>query len=830
MFQNIFVLKISLKSFVLTSIFILTFLAHAQQDSGEKSEDLKYLDIKQVSQELDQIIAMQFKNLDQLDSQLQFLFQALNRGSLDKFFFSKNSKEKVSNFLVHNQKSIETIKNKFISMPSNNLLIYIAESTEKLATNIYDLLKNNFRKFKIVNLQEFLPNLPNQLDKFNFKQLDNYNASNLYIISLINKKMENIDLTSLNLLIRKIDNFNSRYQITGKLEQLPFWAFLGSTIVYFTPNKYFSFNSALIKLKKKIGSSKKDILPIPENSASSNNIEFDNNKETASSNDANLIKSYREGIYGSLMNLGKDEEFQFLYQIFTTTAILALGKNSDLKNMPVLGALKPLFHTVKNKLSSSWSALKGFKNLKHNRKEYIEFTLDDERLIGIEPQVKELRKIIDYIVNPEVYDRSNNSVEKGVLLTGPTRCGKTFAARALSGSINQKLKEINSDIKFKFMEVDLRKLFYSDGVKELFREAKESAPCILFIDEIHLLPLQSKESFSLLSQLLTSMSGLTSERDNTKQVILLAATNHPELMDSALLQPGRFGTIIHFEKPSYDNRKKYFNMIFKTNYINQDCFDLDLLARLTNNCSYGDLDKIVKDARFESQALYSTINQEKILKTIFSFLYKIREELPSNLAEREILSIYYAGKALLIFLLQEAGTNFKDLQLELVTINQIDPTIKETNLLKEAFDSQKQNNLMNFSKKYGKLVIYNKLENLNLNSTEYKINKCKLKLAGNIAEKLLLNKITKNSKNKEKAYTIAKEIIFDGLKEENISTGIRDNLLEQTYNVVSEYELEIENLFKKNLDLLAAIAKKLETYGILTNAEITNIVANYKKI
>ena len=175
---------------------------------------------------------------------------------------------------------------------------------------------------------------------------------------------------------------------------------------------------------------------------------------------------------------------------------------------------------------------------------------------AIDEAKKILQDVVDYIANPELYERSGAIPDKGYLLTGVTRTGKTEISKALAGEINFILQQTGQGHRCGFKEITWAEIARPGSLKKMLVEAKKHAPCVLFIDELHNYNLQGSADAVLLNDFLTAMSGI--EQDEKNRIILVATTNQIQKLDNALFQHGRFGTIIHFELPRYQDRKHFF--------------------------------------------------------------------------------------------------------------------------------------------------------------------------------------------------------------------------------------------------------------------------------
>ena len=210
-----------------------------------------------------------------------------------------------------------------------------------------------------------------------------------------------------------------------------------------------------------------------------------------------------------------------------------------------------------------------------------------------EDEAKEnLSEIVDYLHNPSKYTSIGASMPKGVLLVGPPGTGKTMLAKAVAGEANVPFFSIAGS---EFVE-----MFVGMGaskVRDLFKQAKEKAPCIVFIDEIDAIgqkrtgaAMGNDEREQTLNQLLTEMDGF----DNHKGIVVLAATNRPDSLDPALLRPGRFDRRIPVELPDLTGRKNILELHAKS-VKTEPPIDLTAIARATPGASGADLANIINE-------------------------------------------------------------------------------------------------------------------------------------------------------------------------------------------------------------------------------------------
>ena len=224
---------------------------------------------------------------------------------------------------------------------------------------------------------------------------------------------------------------------------------------------------------------------------------------------------------------------------------------------------------------------------------------------GLEEAKVEIIEIVDFLKNPKKYTELGGRIPKGVLLVGPPGTGKTLLARAVAGEAKVPFFSLSGS--------DFVEMFVGVGasrVRDLFRTAKEKAPCIIFIDEIDavgrargrsMMSGANDERESTLNQLLTEMDGFSS---NTG-VIILAATNRADVLDRALLRAGRFDRQIHVELPSLTERKEIFAVHVRKLKLGSDV-DLEYFAKLTSGFSGADIANVCNEA-----ALIAARNSKK---------------------------------------------------------------------------------------------------------------------------------------------------------------------------------------------------------------------------
>ena len=243
-------------------------------------------------------------------------------------------------------------------------------------------------------------------------------------------------------------------------------------------------------------------------------------------------------------------------------------------------------------------------------------TFDD--VAGVDEAKDELTEIVDFLKKPERYTDIGARIPKGVLLVGPPGTGKTLLSKAVAGEAEVPFFIISGS---EFVE-----LFVGAGaarVRDLFEQAKKKAPCIIFIDELDAIGKSRSGSMGVvggndereqtLNQLLTEMDGFTA---SDKPVIVLAATNQPEVLDAALLRPGRFDRQVLVDRPDLSGRKTILE-IYTTKVKLSDSIDLDSIAQATSGFAGADLANMVNEAALlAARANRKSVEQQDLAEAI----------------------------------------------------------------------------------------------------------------------------------------------------------------------------------------------------------------------
>jgi len=439
---------------------------------------------------------------------------------------------------------------------------------------------------------------------------------------------------------------------------------------------------------------------------------------------------------------------------------------------------------------------------------------------GVEEAKEELQEIIGFLKDPQKFQRLGGRIPKGVLLVGAPGTGKTLLARAVAGEADVPFFSISGS--------DFVEMFVGVGasrVRDLFENGKKHAPCLIFIDEIDAVGRQRgagvggghDEREQTLNQLLVEMDGF----DSNEGVILIAATNRPDILDSALLRPGRFDRRIVVNMPDVKGREEILKVHIRKIPLSGNV-DLKVLARSTPGFSGADLANLVNEA-----ALYGArMNQDNVtMEDMENAKDKVlmgveRKSMIISDEEKRSTAFHEAGHALIAALIPEA-----------------DPIHKVTIIPRGMALGLTQQLPLDDRYTYSK-------ENLEAQLS--------VLMAGRVAEILLLNKTTTGASNDfEKATEIARKMVCQwGMSDLGpLTFGERDDLIflgrdlavnknysEKTSEMIDAEVKKIvtrnyertQGMLEKHKAQLIAIAEKLLEKEVLSSEEITDILKGKK--
>jgi len=440
---------------------------------------------------------------------------------------------------------------------------------------------------------------------------------------------------------------------------------------------------------------------------------------------------------------------------------------------------------------------------------------------GIDEAKEELEEIIDFLRDPQKFTKLGGRIPKGVLLAGSPGTGKTLLARAIAGEAEVPFFSISGS--------DFVEMFVGVGasrVRDLFTQGKKHAPCIIFIDEIDAVGRHRgaglggghDEREQTLNQLLVEMDGF----ESNEGVIIIAATNRPDVLDPALLRPGRFDRQVIVPVPDIKGREKILEIYGKKTKLAEE-IDLGVIARGTPGFSGADLENLVNEAAL----MAARQNKEEIsLHDLERAKDKImmgaeRKSMIINDKEKEITAYHEAGHALIANLLPDT-----------------DPIHKVT--------------IIPRGRALG-LTMQLPLDEKHTYSQNFLLNRISILFGGRIAEQIVFNEITTGAGNDlERASSLARKMVCEwgmseelgpltyGKKEEQIFLG-REIAQHRDYSedtaqkidgavkdIIHNANLKVTKILTDNLDILKAVAQELLDKETIILDDINRITAELR--
>ena len=284
---------------------------------------------------------------------------------------------------------------------------------------------------------------------------------------------------------------------------------------------------------------------------------------------------------------------------------------------------------------------------KSNAKTYMqkETGITFKDVAGQEESKESLTEIVDFLHNPAKYTQIGAKLPKGALLVGPPGTGKTLLAKAVAGEANVPFYSLTGS--------DFVEMFVGVGasrVRDLFKKAQETAPCIIFIDELDAIGKSRDSRFGgndereqTLNQLLSEMDGF----DSSKGIIVLAATNRPEILDKAILRPGRFDRRIIVEKPDFRGRVDILK-VHARNVRIDETVDFEEIGRATSGAVGSDLANIINEAALLAvKRGRNAVSQADLFESVEVVIAgKEKKDRILSLEERKIVTYHEVGHAL----------------------------------------------------------------------------------------------------------------------------------------------------------------------------------------
>ena len=484
---------------------------------------------------------------------------------------------------------------------------------------------------------------------------------------------------------------------------------------------------------------------------------------------------------------------------------------------------KPPQISQRNRNSNSNNPFGIMNNFQKNEPEFIKPNVTLESWAGSPEVIEECKEVISYIENKERYKLIGAEMPKGILLEGPPGTGKTLLAKAISSETNSTFISMSGS---EFVE-----LFVGMGaarVRELFDNARENKPCIIFIDEIDAVGRQrgaginmaNDEREQTLNQLLYEMDGF----NNNDDVIVMAATNRKDVLDQALLRPGRFDRIIRVPLPDKDSREKILDYYLKNKNL-ENPFDISSIAELTDGFSGAQLKNLINEAAILSAKNNYTKIQERFVFDSFEKLIVGLIKTNATVAPSTKLrvALHESGHALLTLYFNEYF-DFQKASIQPTyngaggyTIFSEKPEIKEGGLYTK--DMLKKRLVISMGGKAAESIYYGN-EYVSLGAIQ------DLKQANSLAKKMIGNfgmgnrlEVFFNEDVSDDSNPFLGRSLALGDKYSEHTRLIMDR---ETLDLVKEAYSKAKDILEKNKDKLIEFSELLQNNTIIYNRDINN--------
>ena len=438
-----------------------------------------------------------------------------------------------------------------------------------------------------------------------------------------------------------------------------------------------------------------------------------------------------------------------------------------------------------------------------------------------EDEAKEsLQELVDFLKDPKKYNDIGAKLPKGALMVGPPGCGKTLLAKALAGEAGVPFFQ-KSASEFVEMYVGVG----ASRVRDLFTLAKANSPCVVFIDEIDAIGKSrtanvntgsDSEKDQTLNQLLTELDGF----NENSGIIVLGATNQPEILDKALVRPGRFDRRIIVEKPDLKGRREIFNVHLKN--VKKENIEVDELGLMTSGSSGADIANCVNEACILAVKENRKAITQNDLKKAFEIVMVGKEKKDRILSEKEknIVSIHETGHAFITYI----QTNTEPV----AKISIIPVTSGALGYVMQSPEEERY-----------------------LNTKEELLNKITIYLGGRAAEEIFFDSVTTGAANDlEKATDLAYKMVgqvgmgqsiglasflrqngqyLDNSSNFKCSQIIASEIDKEVINILNTYYNKAKSIILENKEIIQYLANYLYKHETITGKEFIKLIDSYKK-
>jgi len=573
--------------------------------------------------------------------------------------------------------------------------------------------------------------------------------------------------------------------------------------------KEFTYNTFISEIEK---NNVKEIVIVPRSNASV--YEISGSLKNAKENETFYLKTpLAEEVMVQILNSDNSKNFKITTKSDPSSSTLLLFLVNVLPMVLLVGVA---FFFISRQMGSANKSMDFGKSRAKLNEDSKKITFD--KVAGLDEEKEEVQELIDFLKNPKKFTKLGARIPKGVLLQGPPGTGKTLLARAVAGEANVPFYYISGS--------DFVELFVGVGasrVRDMFKQAKHNAPCLIFIDEIDAVGRQRgaglggghDEREQTLNQLLTEMDGFGANEG----IIIIAATNRPDVLDPALLRPGRFDRQVTVNLPDVKGRKEILEVHAKDKIFAKQ-INLANVATRTIGFSGADLENLLNEAallavrRNKNCITMSEIDEahDRVLMGPAKLSHKYTEK------EKRVVAFHEAGHAVLGIKLDGAN------EVQKITI-------------------VPRGNAGGYNLMLPKEETY-------LSTKSELLETISGLLGGRVAEEIVFNEVTTGAHNDfEKATKIARAMVTeygmsdlgpvqfehqessvflgrDYNKSRNFSGQVAFEIDQEQRKIIHECYERTTEIIKNNLDLLTLIAESLLIKETLTKEEIEYLIKN----
>lgn len=478
--------------------------------------------------------------------------------------------------------------------------------------------------------------------------------------------------------------------------------------------------------------------------------------------------------FGSIISIKPERVYTWAPATLLTPIIMKDAK--DLANWSATQAMKTLAY-LKGESYDTGSPVKA------SRSAFAD-------VIGLSQAKAELGKLVSYFKHKSNLDRTGAVMERGYLLVGPVDAGKSLA-HALAGEITKELKAQKKTDKCGVYDIHASVLLKKE-LSDIIKEADKATPAIIVINELDWLARQEVDA-KVWGDIVTNMTGAI--KNPKKPVIIIATAQDTQALTQALGISSQLGVTISFGQPTEEDRAQFFTRELANHGISKAEiaeFNVAELARQTSGSSLASLGTVVKHALNRAHIAQRTLTHDDIEQSIDTVVYGINTQHRSRLTiEKQVLAAHYAGKMV-------AHTN----------LDMVEQLVKATILPVTTATGIRQGALFTYVPEHRALTT----------TQQDKEKAIVIELAGLAAQEALLGSVSHSfaQETKQKAFTHIKEIVFEGINEQDMPKELKNTKLTQVWQLMDEYKQRAQAIVQANQARLRELAHRLETEQTIT--------------